>query len=47
MKLVSHDLRDGEKLPHARSLTGWAMMAKISLRIWHGTMYRPEPKALS
>ncbi|VFS85974.1 putative kinase inhibitor protein [Kluyvera cryocrescens] len=45
MKLVSHDLRDGEKLPHARSLTGWAMMAKISLRIWPGTMYRAGTKS--
>lgn len=46
MKIISKDLRDGEKLPERHVFNGMGYQGIISLRIWRGTMFRREPKAL-
>ncbi len=46
MKLISNDLRDGDKLPHRQSLTAWVTMAIIFHRIWRGMMFLWERKVL-
>ncbi|QUI97137.1 kinase inhibitor [Salmonella enterica subsp. enterica serovar Weltevreden] len=47
MKLISNDLRDGDKLPHRHVLTVRAMMAIIFRRIWLDDVRRWAPKVLS
>ncbi len=44
MKLISNDLRDGDKLPHRHVLTAWVTMAIIFHRIWRGMMFRGNEK---
>lgn len=47
MKIISKDLRDGEKLPERHVFNGMGYQETISPRTWRGTRFRPEPKALS
>lgn len=47
MKLISNDLRDGEKLPHRHVFNGMDMTGIIFPRTWHGMMCPPGLKALS
>jgi hypothetical protein len=47
MKIISKDLRDGEKLPERHVFNGMGYQGIISPRIWRGMRFRPEPKALS
>ncbi len=47
MKIISKDLRDGEKLPERHVFNGMGYQEIISLPIWRGTMYQREPKVLS
>ncbi len=47
MKIISKDLRDGEKLPERHVFNGMGYQEIISLPIWRGMMCPPEPKALS
>ncbi len=44
MKLISNDLRDGDKLPHRHVLTAWVTMAIMFHRIWRGMMFRGNEK---
>lgn len=46
MKIISKDLRDGEKLPERHVFNGMGYQGIISLPIWRGTMYQREPKVL-
>lgn len=47
MKLISNDLRDGEKLPHRHVFNGMGYDGDNISRIWHGMMCPPGLKALS
>lgn len=47
MKLISNDLRDGDKLPHRHVFNGMGYDAIIFRRIWPGTTCRWAPKVLS
>lgn len=46
MKLISNDLRDGDKLPHRHVFNGMGYDAIIFHRIWRGMMFLRERKVL-
>ena len=47
MKIISKDLRDGEKLPERHVFNGMGYQGDNIPHTWRGTRFRPEPKALS
>ncbi len=47
MKLISNDLRDGDKLPHRHVFNGMGYDGDIFHRIWRGMMFLRERKVLS
>lgn len=47
MKIISKDLRDGEKLPERHVFNGMGYQGDNISPHWRGTRFRPEPKALS
>ena len=47
MKLISNDLRDGEKLAHRHVFNGMGYDGDIFPRIWRGMTCPQGPKALS
>lgn len=46
MKLISNDLRDGDKLPHRHVFNGMGYDGDNIHRIWRGMMFLRERKVL-
>ncbi len=46
MKLISNDLRDGDKLPHRHVFNGMGYDGNNISRIWRGMMFLRERKVL-